>query len=166
MQTIFRLCVLAYIVLVEHVSRKIHVRNSLIWGICGFFSSSFIFNNMAEFQTSAFDYRIHTPIGMFKYGKQIGSGSYGKVRRGNIVSTFITFSILVGNGNVYVSFVIGVFMKTQMSVAIKIEIDDPEKHDKDRLSLAIEKDCYDDMGVQRKCNIFTFVHSMSDDNSN
>lgn len=45
-------------------------------------------------------------------------------------------------------------MKTQMSVAIKIEIDDPEKDDKDRMSLATEKNCYDDMGVQRKYNIF------------
>lgn len=89
MQTIFRLCVLAYIVLVEHVSRKIHVRNSFICDVCEFFLflhflHSFLIIDMAEFQTLAFDYRIHTPIGMFKYGKQIGSGSYGKVRRGNI----------------------------------------------------------------------------------
>lgn len=42
-------------------------------------------------------------------------------------------------------------MKSQMDVAIKIEIDDRE-HDKHRSNLAIEKHCYDDMGVQRKCH--------------
>lgn len=51
----------------------------------------------------------------------------------------------------YVSNIAGVFMKSQMDVAIKIEIDDRE-HDKHRSNLAIEKHCYDDMGVQRKCH--------------
>lgn len=45
--------------------------------------------------------------------------------------------------------IVGVYLKTQMDVAIKIEIDDRE-NDKDRSNLAIEKNVYDDMGVQRK----------------
>lgn len=57
----------------------------LVWSVL------FKFNYItAELQTLAYDYRIHTPIGMFKLGRQIGEGSYGKVKRGNIYSsTFV-----------------------------------------------------------------------------
>lgn len=47
--------------------------------------------------------------------------------------------------------IVGVYLKTQMEVAIKIETDDRE-NDKHRSNLAIEKSCYDDLGVQRKWN--------------
>lgn len=56
----------------------------------------------------------------------------------------------------------GVFMKSQMDVAIKIEVDD-RVHDKHRSNLAIEKLCYDDMGVQRKCNFPSIAISNTTD---
>lgn len=74
MNTIFRLCVLAFIVIVEYVSRRTYAR-----------LECFFNRIMDELQTLAYDYRIHTPIGMFRLGKQIGEGSYGKVKRGKIV---------------------------------------------------------------------------------
>lgn len=43
-------------------------------------------------------------------------------------------------------------MNTEMDVAIKIESKDKEMR-KNQSNLAIEKNCYDDMGVQRKCDI-------------
>lgn len=45
--------------------------------------------------------------------------------------------------------IVGVYMKTQIDVAIKIETDD-QNDEGGRKGLATEKHCYDDMGAQRK----------------
>lgn len=45
--------------------------------------------------------------------------------------------------------IVGAYMKTQMDVAVKIESKDQEDR-KNRSNLAIEKNCYDDIGVHRK----------------
>lgn len=45
--------------------------------------------------------------------------------------------------------IVGVYMKTQMDVAIKIETDDHRDEGGEK-TLPKEKRCYDDIGAQRK----------------